>query len=148
VLIVVGLVLAQDPPQMLLVPGESAVQEFAAAGPDPALGNCVHAGHLDVAEHGPDPGVGEDRVERGGEVGAAVADYELGPVRLIAEVHDQVAGLLRGLPPSGMQRDSEDADVPGRVLDHRQDVGPGAIQLVDDEEVAGQDRLGLRTQEL
>jgi hypothetical protein len=47
-----------------------------------------------------------------------------------------------------MQRQSEDADAPGRVLDHGQDVGLGAIQQVDDEEVAGQDSLGLRTQEL
>jgi hypothetical protein len=41
VLIVVGLVLAQDPPQMGLVPDESAVQELAAASPDPAFGDRV-----------------------------------------------------------------------------------------------------------
>jgi hypothetical protein len=32
VLIVVGLVLAQDPPQMVVVPDEGAVQELAACG--------------------------------------------------------------------------------------------------------------------
>jgi hypothetical protein len=42
-----------------------------------------------------DPGVGQDRIERGSEVRAAVADHELDPVRLLAEVHEQVAGLLR-----------------------------------------------------
>ena len=68
VLIVVGLVLAQDLPQMGLVPDEGAVQEFAAASADPAFGDRVHAGRLDVAEHRPDPGVGEDGVERDGEV--------------------------------------------------------------------------------
>src|SRR5436190_16228814 len=92
----VGLVLAQDPPQMGLVPDEGAVQEFAAASPDPSFGDRVHPGRLDVAEHGPDPGIGEDRVERSGEVRSAVADHELDPVRLPAEVHDQVAGLLDG----------------------------------------------------
>ncbi len=39
-------------------------------------------------EHGPDPGIGEDRVERGGEVRAAVADHEPDSVRLLTEVHD------------------------------------------------------------
>jgi hypothetical protein len=63
VLIVVGLVLAQDPPQMALIPDEGAVQEFAPASPDPAFGDRVHAGRPHVAEHGPDPGIGKDRVE-------------------------------------------------------------------------------------
>src|SRR6266699_5849402 len=110
------------------VPGESAVQEFAAASPDPAFGDSVHAGRPDVAQHGPDPGVGEHRVEHGGEVRATVADQELCPVRLIAEIYKQVAGLLGGPLPGGVQGDAEDADAPGRVLDHGQDVDLGAIQ--------------------
>jgi hypothetical protein len=61
VLIMVGFVLAQNPPQMGLVPDESAVQELA--------------------------------------------------------------GLLGGPFPCGMHGDSEDADAPGGVLDHGQDVG-------------------------
>jgi hypothetical protein len=99
---------------------------------------------LDVAEHGPDPGVGEDGVERVGEVRSAVADHELEPVSLLGEVHEEVAGLLGGPLPGGMQGDPEDADAPGRVLDHGQDVGLGAVEQVDHEEVARQDRLGLR----
>ena len=54
VLIVVSLVLAKDPPQVCLVPDEGAVQKFAAASADPAFDDRVHAGCLDVAEHGPD----------------------------------------------------------------------------------------------
>ena len=77
VLIVVGLVVFQDSPQMGRVPDEGAVQELAAASADLAFGGRVHAGRLDVAEHGPDTGIGEDGVERGGEVRAAVADHEL-----------------------------------------------------------------------
>jgi len=80
VLIVVGLVLAQDPPQMGLVPDEGVIQELTAASPDPAFSDGVHAGRLDVAEHGPDPGIGEDRIECGGLVRAAVPDHELDPV--------------------------------------------------------------------
>jgi hypothetical protein len=68
VLIVVDLVRVQDPPQMVLVPGECAVQELAAASADPAFDGRVHARRPDVAEHGPDPGIGEHRVECGGEI--------------------------------------------------------------------------------
>ena len=49
VLIVVGLVVPQDPPQMGLVPDEGAVEELAAASADPVFGDRVHAGRLDVA---------------------------------------------------------------------------------------------------
>jgi hypothetical protein len=58
------------------------------------------------------------------------------------------AGLLGGPFPGGVQRDAKDADVPRRVPDHGQDVGLGAVEQVDAEEVAGQDCLGLGAQEL
>jgi len=96
----VGLVLAQDPSQVGLVPDEGAVQELASASPDPAFGGRVHAGRPDVAQHGPDPGIGEDGAERGREVRAAVADHELDPVSLLAGVHEE-AGLLGGPLPGG-----------------------------------------------
>jgi hypothetical protein len=70
VLIVMGLVLAQDLLQMGLVPDKGAVQELAAASAYPAFGDGVHPGRPDIAEHRPDPGVGEDGVERRGEVAA------------------------------------------------------------------------------
>ena len=139
----VRLVVAQDPPQMGLVPDEGAVQQLAAASADPAFGDRIHAGRPDVAEHGPDAGVGQDRVERGGEVRAAVTDHELDPVRLLAEVHEEIACLLGGPLPGRMPRDSEDADAPGRVLYHRQDIGLGAVEQVDCEEIARQDGFGL-----
>ena len=122
-LVVVDLVLARDPPQMSLVPDEGSVRQLAAASPDPAFGDRVHPGCPDVAQHGPDAGAGEDRVERGGEVRAAVADHERDPVRLLAGVHEQVACLLGGPLPGGVQRDAQDADAPGRVFHHRQDAG-------------------------
>jgi hypothetical protein len=71
----------------------------------------------------------------------------LTPVRLLAEVHDQVAGLLSGPFPGEMRRDSENPDAPAGVLDHGQDIGLGAIEQVRREEVARQDRLGLGAQE-
>ena len=148
VLIVVGLVLAQDLPQVGLVPDEGAVQEFAAASAGPAFGDGVHPGRLDIAEHGPDPGVGEDGVRSGGEAGAAVADHERDPAGLVAEIHDQVAGLLGGPFPGGEQGYPEDADAPGGVPDGGQDVGLRAVEQVGCEEIAGQDRVGPGAQEL
>jgi hypothetical protein len=44
--------------------------------------------------------------------------------------------------------ESEDADAAGRVLDCGQDVGLRAVEQVDGEEVAGQNRLSLGAQEL
>ena len=84
--------------------------------PDPAFHDRVHAGRLHVAEHGADASAGQDRVERGGEVRSAIADHELDAACLVAEVHAEVAGLLGGPRPSGMRRDAEDADAPGRAL--------------------------------
>jgi hypothetical protein len=46
-----------------------------------------------------------------------------------------------------MQSDPENADTPAGVLDHGQDIRLGAVQQVGREEVARQDRLGLRAQE-
>jgi hypothetical protein len=50
--------------------------------------------------------------------------------------------------PGGMRRDAEDPDAPSRVFYDDQDVGPGAVEQVDREEVARQDRVGLGAQEL
>src|SRR5258708_10315891 len=145
VLIVVGRVLAQDPPQMALIPDQVAVQELAAASPDPAFGDRVHAGRPDVAQDGLDPGIGEDGVEGGGEVGAAVADHESDSVCLLVQVHEEVAGLLGGPFPGRVQGDPQDADAPGSVLDYGEDAALGAVQQVGWGAVACQDPVGPLT---
>ena len=148
VLVVEVLELPEGVQEVVLVPGERAVQELASASPDPAFGDGVHARRPHVAQHGPDPRIGEDRVERSRKVRATVADHELDTPCLVVEVHDQVAGLLGGPVPGRMQRDAEDADAPGHILDHGQDVGLGAAGQIDTEEAAGQDLLGRGAQEL
>ena len=67
-------------------------------------------------------------LERGGEVRTAVADHELDLIRLVTEIHDQVAGLLGGPLPGGMQGDAKDADAPGRMLYYGKDIGLGAVE--------------------
>jgi hypothetical protein len=70
--------------------------------------------------------------------GNLIADHERDPVRLLAEVDQQVARLLGGPLPGGMLGDAEDADAPGGVLDHGQDIGLSAVQQVGREEAARQ----------
>ena len=55
---------------------------------------------------------------------------------LLAEVHEQVAGLLGGPLSRGMRRDAKNADAPGRVFYHGQYGCLGAVEQVDREEVA------------
>src|SRR5260370_2772457 len=109
---------AGDPATRGLVSDEGSVLSPSAASADPAFGYRVHPGCPDVAEHGPGPGIGEDRAERSRVVRAAVADHELDQVRLLAQGHDQVPGLLGGPLPGWMPSDAEDADAPGAVLAH------------------------------
>jgi hypothetical protein len=141
VLIVVGPILVQDSPKMCLVPDEGAVQEFASVSADPAFDDRVHTRRLYVAKHAVRmPASARTASNTAVRIGPAVADHELNPVSLLAEVREEVAGLLGGPLPGGMQGDPEDAIAPVRVHDHGQDVGLGAVEQLDREEVARQDR--------
>jgi len=122
VLIVMGLVIAQDPPQMGLVPHEGAVQELASASPDPAFGYRVHAGVPTL--HSTVRMPASARAASNAAVKSAPRSRIMNLTRcvLLAEVHEQVAGLL-GCPfPGWMHSDAEDADAPGGVLGHGQNV--------------------------
>ncbi|MGW7082896.1 hypothetical protein ACWGH2_05270 [Streptomyces sp. NPDC054871] len=52
--------------QVALVEDEGAVQEFVAAGLDPAFHDRVHARYPDAGAHDLDAGVAQDFVEEGG----------------------------------------------------------------------------------
>ena len=92
-------------------------------------------------------GGAEDGVESGGELPAVVADEGLEPLGLFAEVHECIAGHLRGPLGCGVGGGAEDVDASGGVLDHGQDICGGAVEEVDGEEVGGEDRFGLGAQE-
>jgi hypothetical protein len=66
--------LAQGVEQVLLVPDQGAVQQFASAGLHPMFHDRVHAGHPDAAEHDVDVCVLEHGVEQGWELSIAVPD--------------------------------------------------------------------------
>lgn len=139
--------LAQRTEQVTLIPDQCAVEEFVAAGADPALRDRVHTGYADAGDDGADPGVGEDLVEQPGELPVPVADEERGFGLGVFEVHGEVAGGL-GHPHGGrVRRGAEDPDPAGGVLDDREDVLTLPVRGDRFEEVAREDRLGLGAQE-
>jgi hypothetical protein len=95
-----------------------------------------------------DVGACEHGVEGGGEFAVSVADQELELIGVIAEVHEQVAGLLGDPGCGGVGGDAGDVDAAAVVLDHDQDVEPAEEHGVDVGEVDREDRVGLRCQEL
>ena len=79
---------------------------------------------------------------------APVADQEPEPGGSIAEIDQQVAGLLRNPGPGRVGCDSHDVHAATAVLDHHEDVEAAQEDRVDVGEVDREDRLGLRGQEL
>jgi hypothetical protein len=143
-----GPVLAQRVQQMSLVEDQRPVEQFAAAGPDPAFHCRVHAGHPDAAEHDRDAGIGEDGVEQGRVLAVPVTDQVLHSASGVLEVHHKVAGGL-GHPRGARARgDAEDPDAAAGMLNDCQDVQPRTGQRDRLEEVRGRQGLGLRAQEL
>jgi hypothetical protein len=59
---------------------------------------------------------------KGGELAVPIADQEPKLVGAVAEVHQQVAGLLGHPAPGGAGGDPRDVHPAGPVLDHHEDV--------------------------
>jgi hypothetical protein len=70
-----------------------------------------------------------------------VADQEPKLFGAVAEVHEQVAGLLGHPGPGGIGGDSGDVHAAAAVLDHDEDVEAAQEDGVDVGEVDGEDRV-------
>ena len=103
----------------------------------------VRPGCPDRGADDPDVGAGEDGVERGGELAVPVADQEPEPVGSVAEVHEQVAGLLGDPGPGGVGGDPGEVHAATAVLDHDENVEAAQEDGVDVGEVDREDRVGL-----
>jgi hypothetical protein len=90
----------------------------------------------------------QDLIEGSGERRVAVTGQGLDRLSVAVQVHQQVAGLLGHPRAGGAWRDAENADAPGGVLDHREDIDGRAIEQVDGEEAGGQDGCCLGAKEL
>ena len=91
---------------------------------------------------------GEYRGEGSGELAVSVADQEPTPVCLVAEVHEQVAGLLGDPGLGGVGGDPSNVHAATAVLDHHEHVQAAQEDGVDVGEVDREDRVGLRGEEL
>ena len=96
---------------------QQMVEAFPAQCPDEAFRDRVRPRCPDRSADDADVGAGEHGVERGGELAVPVADQELELLGAIAELHQQVAGLLRD-------------PVPGRVGGYAAEVHPAAAVLI------------------
>ena len=120
VLVVVGDVVDEEAFELLTVPDDCSVEEFAADGSDPAF--WVGVGHWC-----PDRGV-EDFESFGAE--------DL--------VEEQVAGCLGGLGAGWVGGGAGVEDLTGGDVDEEQHVKPFECGGVDSEEVAGDSGLGVK----
>ena len=82
------------------------------------------------------------------KLGVAIPDQEPEAAAGVVEVHEQVAGLLGQPGAGGMRGDAEDVYAPGGVFDDEERIQPVQGDGVEVEQVAGQDRVRLRFQEL
>ena len=112
--------------------------------PIEAFGDRVRPRCPDRRADDPDVGAGEYSVEGGSELAVAVADQEPEPAGVVAEVHEQVAGLLGDPGAGGMRGDAERCVRGGCRARSRKDVEPAQEDGVDMGEIDGQDRVGLR----
>jgi hypothetical protein len=96
----------------------------------------------------PDVGAAEHRVKGGAELAVPIADQEPELLGAVAEVHQEVAGLLGDPGAGGMGGDPGDTYAAAVVLDHHEDIEAAQEDGVDVGEVDGEDRVGLRGQEL
>ena len=81
-------------------------------------------------------------------LGVAVADEEPEAPMGLVEVDEQVAGQLCEPGSGRMSGDAEDVDAAGGVFDDEERVEPPQGDRVEVEQIARQDRLGLRAEEL
>jgi hypothetical protein len=99
--------------------------------------------------YGVDARAGQDGIERRGELTSAVADEEPEPGGMVAEVHQEVAGLLGGPRSSSVTGRPEDVHVAAVDFQGEEDVDPFEGDCaVDVEEVHGQHGRGLGPEEL
>jgi hypothetical protein len=87
-------ILAQYDVEMAWSDDQEVVEAFPSQGADEPFRDRIRAGCPDRGADDPHVSTGEDGVEGRGELAVPVADQEPEPVGSIAEVNQQVAGLL------------------------------------------------------
>ena len=94
VLVVVLDVAAQDANKVLAAEDKQVVEALSADSPDPPLGDSVGVGRSNRGADDLRTNRAPDSIERSGELGVSVADQEVERGGMVAEVDDEIAGLL------------------------------------------------------
>ena len=127
---------------------QKVVEAFAAESADPALRVRVRSRCPRRCADDPDLSVGEHGVEVRGELAVAVTDEESELGGAVAEIHQQVPGLLGDPSSGGVDGDTGDVHAAGGVFDQDKDVEAAEEDGVDVGEVDGEDGVGLRGEKL
>jgi hypothetical protein len=139
--VVVGAVLGKYGPQLPFTEDQDAVGEFGSG--------CLYESFGEADLDGVDARVGQDGVERRGELAGPVADEEPEGGGMVVEVHQQVPGLLGGPGSGRLAGRPEDVHVAIVDFQDEEDVDPlERHRAVDVEEVHGRHGRGLRPQKL
>ncbi len=141
--VVVGGVVDDEPFELVTVPDDGAVEEFAADRSDPAFGVGVGDGRSDGGVQDLEAFSAEDLVEGVDELAAPVSDQRSGAGELISVVEEQVAGGL-GQAPVGLAVTA--ARNTCRVGMSMKNRTPVAAEQggVDGEEITGDSGLGVK----
>jgi len=135
--------------QVALVDDQHAVGQFGSQGADEPFGEAVRSWAPGRNADYLDAHIGQDGVERGGELAGPVADEESELGDAVIEVHHEVADLLGGPSAVGVGGRAQQVHGPIANLQHEEYVDPLEYhRAVNVEEVAGQHRGCLGAQEL
>jgi hypothetical protein len=146
--VVVG-VLGQDRPKLSVSENEHPVQDFTPDGADPPLRMGIRPRRPHRREKHLDRFVGEDRVERGGELGVPIADQEPAPADAVLQAQEQGTGLLATtLRLGGCEGHAEQVDPAAGHLQHHQHLPPLQDHGVDGAAVHRQHPVGLGAEDL
>jgi hypothetical protein len=148
VFVVMADVGAHDLLQLASADDQDSIETFAPQAAHPALGvrlrlGCSHRCPDDANALG-----AEHLVEVARELIVAVADENTHGPLAVGECHHQVACLLGNPAPSGIRGHAAEVHASTRVLDEEEHVQAPQPERIDGQEVTGDDRGRLRTQEL
>jgi hypothetical protein len=141
-------VLREHRTQMPLIEDQHSIGEFGPEGAHEPFGKAVRTRAARRNPHHGDPGVGQDSIQRRGELSGAVLDEvpELGDA--VAEIHRQVADLLGGPSAVGVRGRTQQVHGPVGHLQHEEYGDPlEGERAVHVEEVARQHGRGLGAQD-
>jgi len=127
---------------------EQAVEALATGAADPALGAGVRVRCLDGCADHTDPFALEDVIAAAAELGVAIVDEEAERLLAIVECHQQVARLLGDPGARRFRRAGDELDPAAIKRDEEEHVDPFQPGGLDGEEITGDRRRRMLTEEV